>query len=70
MEKVLSKMMKDAIEFVENEHKSLIYGYSVKDPSRYGVVEFDQDKNIISIEEKPNKSKIKPCHYWFIFLYK
>ena len=48
-------MMKDAIEFVENEHKSLIYGYSVKDPSRYGVVEFDQDKNIISIEEKPNK---------------
>ena len=55
--KGLSKMMKDAIEFVETEHKSLIYGYSVKDPSRYGVVEFDQDKNIISIEEKPNKPK-------------
>lgn len=55
--KGLSKMMKDAIEFVENEHKSLIYGYSVKDPSRYGVVEFDQDKNIISIEEKPIKPK-------------
>jgi len=31
----------------------VVFGYKVRDPERYGVVEFDQDKNVISIEEKP-----------------
>jgi glucose-1-phosphate thymidylyltransferase len=35
----------------------LIYGYMVKDPQRYGVVDFDSDGNVISIEEKPHKPK-------------
>ena len=35
----------------------LIYGYMVKDPQRYGVVEFDSDGNVISIEEKPAEPK-------------
>jgi glucose-1-phosphate thymidylyltransferase len=34
-----------------------IFGYHVKDPQRYGVVEFDADKNVISIEEKPAQPK-------------
>jgi len=35
----------------------LIFGYLVKDPKRYGVVEFDQNGNVIGIEEKPKKPK-------------
>ncbi|MFX0210923.1 MAG: glucose-1-phosphate thymidylyltransferase RfbA [Candidatus Hodarchaeota archaeon] len=34
-----------------------IFGYYVKDPRRFGVVEFDDDRNVISIEEKPEKPK-------------
>ena len=34
-----------------------IYGYYVKDPERFGVVEFDSDNNVISIEEKPKDPK-------------
>lgn len=36
-----------------------IFGYSVKDPISYGVVEFDKDMNVISIEEKPETPKSK-----------
>ena len=34
-----------------------IFGYRVKDPERYGVIEFDEAKNVLSIEEKPSKPK-------------
>jgi glucose-1-phosphate thymidylyltransferase len=34
-----------------------IFGYRVKDPERFGVIEFDENTNVISIEEKPNKPK-------------
>jgi len=34
-----------------------IFGYRVSDPERYGVVEFDHEKNVIGIEEKPDKPK-------------
>ena len=34
-----------------------LFAYRVKDPSSYGVVEFDKNNNIISIEEKPKKPK-------------
>ncbi len=37
----------------------LIFGYHVHDPERYGVVEFDQNGKVISIEEKPKKPKSK-----------
>ncbi len=37
----------------------VVFGYKVRDPERYGVVEFDQGKNVISIEEKPSKPKSK-----------
>ena len=64
--KGLSNMLKNAIIEVENNKNSVIYGYSVKDASRYGVVEFDDKKNIISIEEKPLKPK---SNYAVIGLY-
>ena len=36
---------------------AVVFGYQVKDPERFGVVEFNKDKNAISIEEKPSKPK-------------
>jgi glucose-1-phosphate thymidylyltransferase len=35
----------------------VVYAYQVQDPERYGVVEFDHDFNVLSIEEKPNEPK-------------
>ncbi len=42
---------------LKNGEGGIIFGYLVKDPERYGVVEFDADKNVVSIEEKPAKPK-------------
>ena len=36
---------------------AIIFGYKVHDPERYGIVEFDKDENVLSIEEKPKKPK-------------
>lgn len=44
-------------EGVSIQSGGLIFGYQVKDPNRYGVVEFDSDMKAISIEEKPNFPK-------------
>ncbi|MBQ9630423.1 MAG: glucose-1-phosphate thymidylyltransferase RfbA [Treponema sp.] len=45
---------------VSEQGGAIIFGYYVKDPERYGVVEFDKDKNVINIEEKPKNPK---SHY-------
>lgn len=37
--------------------KATIFGYYVKDPERFGIVEFDKNKNVISVEEKPKQPK-------------
>ena len=42
---------------VENNVGATVFGYYVTDPERYGVAEFDKDKNVISLEEKPEKPK-------------
>ncbi len=53
----LPDMLQRSIEIVEKEKKSVIFGYYVTDPERYGVAEFDDKGNVISIEEKPENPK-------------
>ena len=48
-----SKMLKTAVEDAEQNSKATVFGYWVSDPERYGVAEFDNDGNCLSIEEKP-----------------
>ncbi|NLP58832.1 glucose-1-phosphate thymidylyltransferase RfbA [Lutibacter sp. B1] len=50
-------LLKEAVKTVEEEGKARIFGYYVGDPERYGVAEFDENENVISIEEKPLKPK-------------
>jgi glucose-1-phosphate thymidylyltransferase len=45
---------------LQNNHGGTIFGYQVQDPERYGVVEFDAEKRVVSIEEKPVQPK---SHY-------
>ncbi len=47
----------------ENAEKgtATVFGYYVDDPERFGVVEFDENKNVISIEEKPKNPKSNYC---------
>src|SRR5699024_2949863 len=53
----LQKLLKGAIQTVEEEEKAMVFGYYVPDPERYGVAEFDKSKNVISLEEKPEEPK-------------
>ncbi|MCU0285130.1 MAG: glucose-1-phosphate thymidylyltransferase RfbA [Acidobacteria bacterium] len=42
---------------VQRKHKATIFGYYVKNPQRYGVAEFDDEMNVLSLEEKPTHPK-------------
>ena len=46
-------MLKRAVANAENEQKATVFGYYVNDPERYGVAEFDEAGNVLTIEEKP-----------------
>ena len=50
-------LLKQAVVNVEEKKKATVFGYQVSDPERYGVVEFDNEGNCLSIEEKPLKPK-------------
>ena len=53
----LPEMLQSAIDNIKEENKATIFGYNVKDPERYGVVDFDSNGNAISIIEKPESPK-------------
>lgn len=55
-----TKMLKEAKNNAENG-KATIFGYGVKDPQRFGIVEFDKDGNVLSVEEKPKNPKSNYC---------
>ena len=52
-----TRMLTEAVRTVEEEKKAVIFGYHVSDPERYGVAEFDEKGNVLSIEEKPEHPK-------------
>ena len=52
-----SKILKTAVMDAEQNNKATVFGYWVSDPQRYGVAEFDNDGNCLSIEEKPAQPK-------------
>lgn len=52
-----SAMLKEALRTAEEEQKATVFGYWVNDPERYGVAEFDDEGNCLSIEEKPEHPK-------------
>ena len=52
-----TKTLKSASNKIETEGGAVIFGYYVKDPTAYGVVDFDKDGNVLGIEEKPAKPK-------------
>ncbi|MCF6185293.1 MAG: glucose-1-phosphate thymidylyltransferase RfbA [Bacteroidales bacterium] len=53
----LPELLKSARENVEKDGIATVFGYYVKDPQRYGVAEFDEEGNVISVEEKPENPK-------------
>lgn len=53
----LPKMTSNAVENAKQENKATVFGYHVHDPERYGVAEFDENGNVVSLEEKPDIPK-------------
>lgn len=51
------KLLKEAVLKANTINKATVFGYYVTDPERFGVIEFDDNKRVISIEEKPQEPK-------------
>ena len=52
-----SKVLKQAVVDAEENNKATVFGYYVTDPERFGIVEFDDDGKVLSVEEKPQNPK-------------
>ena len=61
-----TELLRKSVKTVTDENKSVVFGYEVKDPNRYGVVELNKNKEVVSIEEKPVKPK---SNYAIVGLY-
>ncbi|TDN98215.1 glucose-1-phosphate thymidylyltransferase RfbA [Sunxiuqinia elliptica] len=53
----LQNLLLNSVKLTKEEQKAIVFGYYVEDPERYGVAEFDQQNNVLSIEEKPTAPK-------------
>ncbi|MFW2612209.1 glucose-1-phosphate thymidylyltransferase RfbA [Aliarcobacter butzleri] len=53
----LTNLLSQSVKNIKDENKATVFGYYVKDPERYGVAEFNDNGDVISIEEKPKKPK-------------
>lgn len=53
----LQKMLASTLKVVKEENKAVVFGYYVDDPERYGIAEFDDSGNVLSIVEKPSNPK-------------
>ena len=53
----LTKILEKSLKNVTEKQKATVFGYYVNDPKRYGVIDFDDFGNALSIEEKPNNPK-------------
>ena len=51
------RILRESVENAEKNERATVFGYYVNDPERFGVVEFDADGHVISVEEKPKKPK-------------
>ena len=56
-----SHILNRAVEAAEKENKATIFGYHVNDPERFGIVEFDENGKVLSVEEKPVHPKSNYC---------
>lgn len=55
----LRTLLREAVKNAEENGRATVFGYYVPDPERFGVVEFDKEGHVISIEEKPKRPKSK-----------
>ncbi|AHJ13807.1 glucose-1-phosphate thymidylyltransferase RfbA [Sulfurospirillum multivorans] len=53
----LTGLLEKSVENAKQESKATVFGYYVSDPERYGVVAFDEEDNVLSLEEKPKDPK-------------
>ena len=53
----LVQLLSNSIKTVDKNNESVVFGYVVKNPNRYGVVEFDSNNKVLSVEEKPKTPK-------------
>lgn len=51
------KILKKAVQDAEKNNRATVFGYYVNDPERFGVVSFDENQRVVSIEEKPTKPR-------------
>ena len=54
---VFGRILRESVENAEKNERATVFGYYVNDPERFGVVEFDADGHVISVEEKPKEPK-------------